>query len=72
MHFAWFSMRDGFFSHHKHPNPARVACDEGAIRRRTMVREIHLTWKTIQNAFSRILYTLRHVNHAKYMYIAQS
>ena len=28
--------------------------------------EIHLTWKTIQNAFSRILYTLRHFNQAKY------
>ena len=27
--------------------------------------EIHLTWKTIQNAFSRILDTSRHVNHAK-------
>ena len=28
--------------------------------------EIHLTWKTIQNAFSRILCTLRHFNQAKY------
>ena len=28
--------------------------------------EIHLTWKTIQNAFSRILYTSRHVSHTKY------
>ena len=28
--------------------------------------EIHLTWKTIQHAFSRILYTLRHFNQAKY------
>ena len=28
--------------------------------------EIHLTWKTIQNAFSRILYTIRHFNQAKY------
>ena len=28
--------------------------------------EIHLTWKTIQNAFSRILYTLRHLMKAKY------
>ena len=28
--------------------------------------EIHLAWKTIQNAFSRILCTLRHFNQAKY------
>ena len=28
--------------------------------------EIHLTWKTIQNAFSRILYTLMHFNQVKY------
>ena len=28
--------------------------------------EIHLTWKTIQNAFSRIFCTLRHFNQAKY------
>ena len=25
--------------------------------------EVHLTWKTIQNAFSHILYTSRHINH---------
>ena len=28
--------------------------------------EINLTWKTIQNAFSRILYTLRHLNEVAY------
>ena len=28
--------------------------------------EIHLTWKTIQNSFSRILYTLRHFNQANF------
>ena len=28
--------------------------------------EIPLTWKTMQNAFARILYTLRHFNQAKY------
>ena len=28
--------------------------------------EIHLTWKAIQNAFSHILYTLRHLKKAKY------
>ena len=28
--------------------------------------EIHLTWKTIQNAFSRIFYTLRHLNQVKF------
>ena len=28
--------------------------------------EIHLVWKTIQNAFSRILCTSMHFNHAKY------
>ena len=44
------------------PNPTRVICDEWW--------EIHLAWKTIHNAFSRILYTSRQVNHAKC--IAQS
>ena len=33
---------------------------------RPVVRKIHIAWKTIQNAFSRILYTLRHDNQAKY------
>ena len=59
MHFVWFSMWDGFFSH----------------------GEIHLTitWKTIQNAFSRILYTLiklnkmckvaDHENHVRWIYL---
>ena len=36
------------FSHRESPNPARIACDED------------FTWKTIQNAFYRMLYTLRH------------
>ena len=37
-------------------NPPESRSDEG---------EIHLTWETIQNGFSRILYTLRHFNKAK-------
>ena len=42
--------------------PPESRSDEGGIRRR-VVRKIHLTWKTIQNAFSRILYTLRHFKY---------
>ena len=53
------------FSHHESPNPTQVACDR-RVGFGDKWWEIHLTWKTIQNAFSRILYTSRHVNHAKY------
>ena len=64
MHFAWFSMWDGFFSQRvSESRPSRVATRVGFGDEWW---EIHLTWKTIQNAFSRILYTLRHFNQAKY------
>ena len=49
------------FSHHKSPNPTQVACLFG-----DKWREIHLTCNTMQNTFSRILYTSRHVIFAKY------
>ena len=63
------------FSHHESPNPARVACDWGEISE-TIRLEIHLTWKTIQNAylsnhfykntFSRILLHFKaHYSYAK-------
>ena len=58
MHFVWFSMWDGFFSPRvSESRPSRVAMRVGFWDEWW---EIHLTWKTIQNAFSRILYTLRH------------
>ena len=64
MHFVWFSMWDGFFSPRvSESRPSRVATRVGFGDEWW---EIHLTWKTIQNAFSRILYTLRHFNQAKY------
>ena len=68
MHFVWFSMWDGFFSPWvSESRPSRVAT---RVAFKDEWREIHLTWKTIQNAFSRILYTLRHFksrpNQAKY------
>ena len=64
MHFVWFSMWDGFFSSRvSESHPSRVATRVGFGDEWW---EIHLTWKTIQNAFSRILYTLRHFNQAKY------
>ena len=63
-HFVWFSMWDGFFSPRvSESRPSRVATRVGFGDEWW---EIHLTWKTIQNAFSRILYTLRHFNQAKY------
>ena len=37
-------------SHHLSPNPMLVASDSGGIRK-LGVRIIHLTWKTIQNAY---------------------
>ena len=77
MHFVWFSMWDGFFS-------ARVS-ESRLSRVATRVGfedewwEIHLAWKTIQNAFSRILYTLikldimckvaDHENHVRWIYL---
>ena len=64
MHFVWFSKWDGFFSPRvSESRPSRVATRVGF---RDEWWEIHLTWKTIQNAFSRILYTLRHFNQTKY------
>ena len=39
-----------WISHHSSPNPTLVASDSGRIRR-LVVRKIHLTWKTIQNAY---------------------
>ena len=64
MHFVWFSMWDGFFSARvSESRPSRVAT---RVRFGDEWWKIHLTWKTIQNAFSRILYTLRHFNQAKY------
>ena len=33
--------------------------------------EIHLSWKTIQDAFSRILCTSSYVNHSKYVILCQ-
>ena len=57
-------MWDGFFSPRvSESRPSRVATRVGF---RDEWWEIHITWKTIQNAFSRILYTLRHFNQAKY------
>ena len=44
------------FSHHESPNPTRVAKRRGWDSE-TSGEKIHLTWKTIQNAFSRIHYT---------------
>ena len=32
MHFVWFPCEMDF-SHHEYPNPTRVACDEGVIKR---------------------------------------
>ena len=56
MHFIWFSMRDGFFSPWvSESHPSRL--------RRGKWWEFHLTWKTLQHAFSRILYTSRHVSY---------
>ena len=64
MHFVWFSMWDGFFSPRvSESRPSRVATRVGF---EDEWWEIHLTWKTIQNGFSRILYTLKHFNEAKY------
>ena len=39
-----------WISHHLSQNPTLVASDSGWIRR-LVVRKIHLTWKTIQNAY---------------------
>ena len=45
-----------WISHHLSPNPTLVASDSGGIQSR-VVRNIHLTWQTIQNAYlRRILY----------------
>ena len=64
MHFVWFSMWEGFFSPRvSESRPSRVATRVGFGDEWW---EIHLTWKTIQHAFSRILYTLRHFNQAKF------
>ena len=64
MHFVWFSMWDRFFSPRvSESRPSRVATRVGFGDEWW---EIHLTWKTIQNEFSRILYTLKHFNQAKY------
>ena len=52
------------FAHHESPNPTRVVCDEGGIRRQVVRNPSHM--ETIQNAFFYILYSLRHVSHAKY------
>ena len=51
MHFVRFSLS---------PNLTLVAAT------RETLGEKNLTWKTMQNAFSHILCTSRHVNHAKY------
>ena len=60
MHFVWFSMWDGFFSPRvSESRPSRYATMVGFGDE---LWEIHRTWKTIQNAFSR---TLRHLNQAK-------
>ena len=44
--------------------PPESRSDEGGIRRRVVRNPSHM--ETIQNAFSRILYTLKHFNKAKY------
>ena len=64
MHFVWFSMWDGFFS--PRVSESRLSRVATRVGFRDEWWEIHLTWKTIQNVFSRILYTLRHFNQAKY------
>ena len=38
------------FSHHESPNPTRVACDQGGIRRQVVRNTSHM--ETTQNAFS--------------------
>ena len=53
----WCSMSDRF-SNHESLNPTQIASDESGIGDEWW--EIHLTWKTIQNSFSLILYTSRH------------
>ena len=60
MHFVWFSMWDEFFS-------PRVS-----ESRPSRLRRGWLTWKTIQHAFSHILYTSSHFNQAKYTEKLQS
>ena len=54
------------FSHHESPNSTRVAKRRGWDSE-TSGEKIHLTWKTIQNAFSRIRYT-----SMRAQYISQS
>ena len=49
MHFVWFSMWDGFLTTRLRIPPSSRN-DSGGIRR-LVVRKIHLTWKTIQNAY---------------------
>ena len=51
MHFdgSWFSMWDGFLTTRLRI-PTSSLRDSGGIRR-LVVRKIHLTWKTIQNAY---------------------
>ena len=49
MHFVWFSMWDGFLTIRLRIPPSSLR-DSGGIRR-LVVRKIHLTWKTIQNAY---------------------
>ena len=49
MHFVWFSMRDGFLTTRLRIPPSSLR-DSGGIRR-LVVRKIHLTWQTIQNAY---------------------
>ena len=64
MHIVWFSMWNGFFSPWVFESrPIRVATRVGYADE---CWEIHLAWKTIQNAFSHILYTLGHFNQAEY------
>ena len=52
------------FSHHESLNPPSRLWTRVGFGDKWW--EIHLTWKTMQNAFSRILYISMHFNHAKY------
>ena len=49
MHFVWFSMSDGFLTTRFRIPPSSPR-DSGGILR-LVARLIHLTWKTIQNAY---------------------
>ena len=60
MHSVWFFIRDGFFSTQvSESHPPKLIVPRVGFE----WWEIHLSWKTIQNVFSRLLYTSRHVNH---------